>query len=418
LTVSSRKVPSGHRWAVRGELVPWVAFSWGACAFFPVGVGYLNLFLMLLALAVSPQIRQRLMALPQRSIFLPVLLMCLWTVLIAWVGDWYPDTPTRLFHVLRVALVLYLGLMLTGHEARLAIRGFLCASVLAAFVVALHHAVGLPDWIIWRSLLVSHGNSSSGNMLSMATASGLFVLFGVYGVSDKTARWISLAAALALALAVSFHAVSRNAQLLVLILMMTAVFYRFRTWRHAAIGIATVALVVSMFWVYSPNTQSRFVELAHNVQDAMSQANYGSSGGVRWRMYQEAFQGMVDHPVLGTGVGSWLPRWHAVWLTLADDVAPVYRDEYSEINNPHNDFLLAGMETGVIGMLILAWIFLLIIHRAWVRKTLAGGATAIMGVGMTVTALVNAPLRDAALGMTLLWLLSASISAEKGALDE
>jgi hypothetical protein len=35
-----------------------------------------------------------------------------------------------------------------------------------------------------------------------------------------------------------------------------------------------------------------------------------------------------------------------------------------------------------------------------------------------VTALVNAPLRDAALGMTLLWLLSASISAEKGALDE
>jgi hypothetical protein len=38
-----------------------------------------------------------------------------------------------------------------------------------------------------------------------------------------------------------------------------------------------------------------------------------------------------------------------------------------------------------------------------------------MAVSLFVTCLVNAPLRDAALGMTLLWLLGVSVAAQRGA---
>ncbi len=41
-----------------------------------------------------------------------------------------------------------------------------------------------------------------------------------------------------------------------------------------------------------------------------------------WRMYQEAVQGMVEHPVLGTGVGSWLPHWNSVWMGMDVPVTP------------------------------------------------------------------------------------------------
>jgi hypothetical protein len=43
----------------------------------------------------------------------------------------------------------------------------------------------------------------------------------------------------------------------------------------------------------------------------------------------------------------------------------------------------------------------------------AGGITAIIGMSLFATALVNAPFRDAALGMTLLWLLGASMAAHR-----
>ena len=62
--------------------------------------------------------------------------------------------------------------------------------------------------------------------------------------------------------------------------------------------------LVAVIWQLSPTTQTRFAELADNLRNATTGENYATSGGVRWRMYQEAFQGMVEHPLLGTGVGS------------------------------------------------------------------------------------------------------------------
>ena len=58
---------------------------------------------------------------------------------------------------------------------------------------------------------------------------------------------------------------------------------------------------------------------------------------------------------------------------------------FLEINNPHNGFLLAGMEPDVAGMLVL---------------------------------MVNAPFRDAALGVALLWLLGAGLAGHKVAHNE
>ena len=94
------------------------------------------------------------------------------------------------------------------------------------------------------------------------------------------------------------------------------------------------------------------------------------------------------------------------------DVSPETRRQFAEINNPHNDFLLAGMETGVAGLLILAWLLLGFIRQGWRATSPAGGITALLGVCLFATTLVNAPFRDAALGMTLLWLLGVSLAAQ------
>jgi O-antigen ligase len=391
------------------------AFVWGYCAFFPVGVMYLNLALMLLALAFQPDLARRMTQLRRSVVFWPILLVLAWTIFAAVLGPWLPDTVTRLFHAARVALVLCMGLLLAPSEARAGLAGFLAGAAVAALVVAVHHVWGLPNWAIWSSLLASRNNFSSGNMITMATASGVCFFLGLGGRLGRSDGRLALALALALALTVAFHAVSRNSQLLLAVLLLGAVFCSFRSQRAVLVGVLAVLAVAASLWHFSKTIHTRFSELADDLQSAAMGVSYASSGGVRWRMYQEAVQGMLDHPLFGTGVGSWLPHWRSVWLGLAVDLPADIRLQFSEINNPHNDFLLAGMETGVLGLVLLAWLLVRFIRHGWLQHSAAGGTTAILGISLFATALVNAPFRDAALGMTLLWLLGVSMAAHRRA---
>ena len=379
---------------------------------------YLNLFLMLLVLVFSPGLMQHFRKLRGSTAFLPIVLMLAWTLLAVAAGEWYPDTATRLFHTFRVALVLSLGLMLTAMEARVALAGFLVGAIFAALIVSAHHVWGMPDWAIWNGLLSSRNNFSSGNMITMATASGILFFLGICDQTSRSDRWLALAAALALTVIVALHAISRNSQLLLVVLLMTAVLFRFRSPGAVLGGLATVLLVAAMMWQFSPTTQRRVIETVSDLRAIQAASNYRTSVGVRWRMYEEAVQGMIDHPVFGTGVGSWLPRWRADARVLDEHMPPGETKLVSEINNPHNDFLLTGMETGVIGMLMLIWLLASFIRTGWQRRSAAGGITVVMGVSVFATALVNAPFRDAALGMTLLWLLGVSVAAHGSRSDE
>lgn len=372
---------------------------------------YLNLVLMLVALSIAPDIRLRIRALTASPLWWPIALMVIWTVLVAVVGEKYPETSTRLFHVFRVALVLSVGLLLRKEQARAALIGFVVGASIAFLIVVVHHVWGLPDWAIWSSLLASRNNFSSGNMISMAVAAGLCLLVGVSRQPLGLYRWLLLALAFAFAVTVAFHAISRNAQMLLVALLLTVAMYRFRSLKAAAVALLPIVLMVVVAWQYSPTTKQRFVQLANDLHAVESDANYITSVGVRLRMYQVATQGMLAHPVIGTGLGSWLTIWQTVSLPIDAQLPPGVTKLPSEINNPHNDYLLVGMETGVPGMLILAILVGGFIVTGWRKCGLRGGTTVVIGVAIALTALVNAPFRDAAFGMTLLWLLGASASA-------
>ncbi|MEP6969945.1 MAG: O-antigen ligase family protein [Betaproteobacteria bacterium] len=391
------------------RLVRFAALSWGFCAFFPVGVMYLNLLLMALAIVLTPGLSDRVRVLRASPLLSPLLLMLAWTLLAALVGGMFPDLPTRVFHVFRVVLVLCLALMLTRQEARHALLGLLVGALFASALVAVHHAWGLPEWAIWRSLIAPHNNFSSGNMMTMAIAAGVAVCLALRPNAED--RWLAFAAAIGLGTTVALHAVSRNAQVLLVLAPMTAIVYRFRSWRAVLAGSVLLATLVVLAWHLSPTIERRFAEISSNLHTMTAESRYNTSIGVRWRMDEEAFAAMVEHPVFGQGVGSWSPNWQRVWAQLDQQLPPDESTRFAEINNPHNDFLLAGMETGVPGLLIVFWLFWRLIRIGWRQRNTAGGITVMMAVSIAASAMVNAPLRDAALGMTLLWLLGASVAA-------
>lgn len=384
------------------------ACCWGLSAFLPVGMMYINLLIMLLVMGLQPDLLQRLARLRRTPAAPALALLLLWSGLVALVGPWYPDSATRLFHLMRVALLVALGLMLSPLEARLAILAFLASAVAAVLIVFVHRRWGLPDWTIWASLLQSRNNFSSGNMIVLASASGVFWWIAVQPQLRSLHRWAAGAAALASAVIVALHAQSRNAQLLMAVLLLVVVACRFRSWRATVGGaVAVVMLAVSAWWL-SPTVHDRFAELVSDVRGVQTHSDSITSIGLRWRMAQEALVAISENPVLGTGLGSWLPRWHIAWSGFADRLPPDTPPHLADTNNPHNDFLLTGMETGIPAMLILVWFLLSFVVQGWRRNSLAGGVTVVLGIAVMLTAAVNAPLRDAALGSALLWLLAVS----------
>lgn len=390
-----------------------LAFTWGACTFFPVGVGYLNLLLMLMALGTSGDLCERVTRFRGTRLAWPMAAFLAWALVAAVVGPWVEDSPTRLFHIVRVLLVLTMGMLLSPSEARLAIGGFLVAALLAALAVAVHHVWGLPEWDIWGSLLRSRNNFSSGNMIMMATAVGLLFYLGLASAADPSLRWAAWGGSMALLVTVAEHALSRNAQILLPTLLLIAIVFHYRGWRSLALALALVGVMALAAWEFSPATQGRFDAVAREARRVTAQADYTTGVGERWRMAVEAWNGMLEKPLFGTGLGSWLPRWREVALQTRGELGAEALLRHTEINNPHNDFLLAGMESGVPGLLGTAWLLAALLAIGWRSRTIAGGATVVLASSVFLTALINAPLRDAALGMTLLWLLGASIAAQQ-----
>ena len=85
--------------AVRQRIVLVMAMFWGLAAFLPVGMNYLALVLMLLALLVHGGLAQRLQRVRSHAVFWPMVIFVVVTLAALALQDrMYPETPANLMH--------------------------------------------------------------------------------------------------------------------------------------------------------------------------------------------------------------------------------------------------------------------------------------------------------------------------------
>jgi len=277
----------------------------------------------------------------------------------------------------------------------------MAGAVFAAAVMLLNQVWALPDWAIWRAMLTVTGNSSSQKFIMLAVAAAAALWLALQAGLQWRARLPWLLAAALFACVVAALSVSRNAHLLLLFLPCVVIALRYRSWRVRAAGLLVLLAAATALWQLSPTLQPRFATAAQELQHFAATGQFDGSASVRWRMHQRAWQGMNEQALLGTGLGSWLPLWRA---EMADE-----NPAMGEINNPHNDFLLTGMEKGVPALLLL---LALLLALGWhsarhSRADALAGVAHLLAWTVFITALVNAPFRDANLGLSMLWLLAA-----------
>jgi O-antigen ligase len=130
-------------------------------------------------------------------------------------------------------------------------------------------------------------------------------------------------------------------------------------------GVVVLCAVIAVSWIGVQQVLSRFAGIQ----------NLEVSAGKRVAMERDTFRLFLDHPILGTGLGT------------LEMVYPPYDSLYDGkiVNHSHNDYLEALAETGVIGGLCCLW-FLAVLFRNSLEGMAAAGNS--VGAALNLSGLV------------------------------
>jgi O-antigen ligase len=371
---------------------------WGCVVFMPVGLNYLGAGLLMLAILLSGGLSARAARLRSDPMRWPILAFAAWVLVVLALRPHHDETGLSLWHDARIAATLALTLVLTVEETRWALRGFLMAAVFGVVAILLGHTVGLPDLQIWHNVVVMKGNKSINDALLFSLIGASAAVWGLAHLNDTRDRWHwagpAFGITIAMAAIVTVTLPSRTSLLGLLVAVFAACVHQWRgRLRVLALALLVGAVVAAALVWQAPSVQEKFRLGLQELEAAQAGAVSEGSWAVRFHMYRETTGMMLDAPVAGLGLGSWTPEWHRRGPKLLFD--------YSM---PHNDFLWMGAETGVPGLLILAWMFLTGLVIAWRRRDITGRLAFVAMLILLVATCVNSAMRDAAIGLSLPWI--------------
>jgi len=385
-----------HR--MRSSIVGPVAMFWGLAVFAPVGVNYVAALLLLVALLAAGGLRERAARVRASPLWWPIVAYVAWTLVILAIGPHYPQTPSNLWHGMRIALTMLMALALGRDEAIWAVRGFFVAALASQAMVLLYRTVGFPIWRLWHATLEVDGNKSINNALlftlfgATAAVAGL-AQFGERGAHRPGRALAAFALTAVAGLVITAWLTSRTSLLALLVAVPAACVHQWRRQlRTLAVALMIGTAVAGVALWQSPQVQQKVALGLQEIEAAQGGAVSEGSWVVRFYMYRDTTRMVLDRPFTGWGIGGWTEQWHARGPALL-----------ANYNMPHNDFLWMGAQAGFPGALVLLAILLTGLWQGWRRPDLAGRLGFIAMIAMTIATSVNSAMRDAQIGLGMLW---------------
>lgn len=226
----------------------------------------------------------------------------------------------------------------------------------------------------------------------------LFVGFSAYmllhiAVEQKRWRWLALCMSTFLAYYLLFVGTGRSGQLLFIMLSLLFCWQRFASNRKMRfIGLGALVAVISSCMFFPSSFMQRqhlaLQEMRNYSVEHEDAVPHTSSMGMRLVLLHNTWELIKQRPLLGWGTGGYRKAYaeHAPEATFA-------REQRS---NPHNQYLTAWVETGVLGLIGLV-VFLGSCLLVFVRMRTTEG---YLGVGLVLTyaigCLANSWLNDCA----------------------
>ncbi|KQW59484.1 O-antigen ligase family protein [Variovorax sp. Root411] len=380
----------------RSHIVRPAAMFWGLVVFMPVGVTYLSAILLLLTLLVAGGARERFARLRANPLWWPVVAYLAWTFIVLAFRPHYPETPSNLFHGLRIAVTILMAMALTREEAIWALRGFLLVAALNVLLVIVFYSVGgFPIWSPLRAVVMEVGNKSISNALLFSVVASTAAVWGIAQIAaHRPLRAIpAFVLMLGLGLVVALPLTSRTSVLALLLVIPVVCIHQWRNHLKMLVGALVLGAAVLGAALYQvPQLQHKVETGVQELEEAQAGAVFKGSWVIRYYMYRDTSRMIAERPFTGWGIGGWTDQWHKHGPVL-----------FADSNMPHNDFLWVGAQGGLPALLSLLAIMVAAVWQAWKRPDMAGRYALAATLIALIASSVNSALRDAQIGLALLW---------------
>jgi len=312
-------------------------------------------------------------------------------------GTHYPGDGLR--HLGKYVDLLFIPIFVTlFQDARMreiALRWF-CAAMILTFAVAEMTMLGMLE----NNPVLLRAAEFPG-AFKMSIAHGLLSAFAAFVFALLAQREPQLPQRLLFAVLalvavknVLVVAVSRTAYLVLAVLALYFFFTLFRKRGLVIAGLlmgAVFAVVYGGSEVFRERVDTVFVESG----ESRSQWPSRESVTIRLEWYQRSLDIVLGHPLLGTGTGSF-PRAYAEAIKDKKSVSTT---------NPHNEYLLIAVQTGLAGLVLLLHLFWQQLRMSArlatpVETQLARGLVLTIAIGC----LFNSLLLDHTEGLLFAWL--------------
>lgn len=294
-------------------------------------------------------------------------------------------------HAKLLLIPVLLFMIRSPGEARLALLSFVGAQVFL-LVSSTLLALQLPvPWATSNTALTEYAVFSSRldqPIMGGATAALCWHLRHL--APGRWGRPLAMAVGLLALVNVFWVMNGRTGHIVLVALVSLAVFWelpvRWRLWA----GAVPFVLLLGLF-LGSSSVRERMTGAAQELDSYTKIGNTDSSSGERLNYWRRSLESMAQHPITGSGVGS----WNAEYRRLDQGRGPV---NAQNVRNPHQEYLLWGVEAGVIGMALLLNFFVAVYRDTLAMTAPVARASRSVLAALTLACGFNSSLFDATIG--------------------
>jgi O-antigen ligase len=162
-----------------------------------------------------------------------------------------------------------------------------------------------------------------------------------------------------------------------------------RRWMLA--GLLAPVVLVGLAMAVSPQFNKRLSMAVAETSAYKTQNDATTSSGQRLNFWRRSLQAIAAEPLYGHGVGSWNREYRRL---ENDNPSPVT----AQVRNPHQEYLLWGVQLGVGGVLVFLAFLLALLRDARAFSPALRRATGSAVAVLAVACLFNSSLFDALIG--------------------
>jgi O-antigen ligase len=298
-------------------------------------------------------------------------------------------------HAKVIQIVLLVYLIRSLREARMAVTIFIAFQIFVllsswalAFGVSLPWAAG-SNAIEKTRFVVFTDSYLDQSIMFVSTAAICWHLASEKLLPRNFATFVAVAALLNVLLLLP----GRTGYVIAAVVLCLSASWAIGVRPRLIVFVGTALILAACVYMTSDRVKARVDLTIKEVHGYSGKAEVTNSAGWRMHVWLRSMQAIQERPWLGYGVGSWTPAVRRLEGSSAEKTFGV-----GPSSNPHQEYLLWGVELGALGFLLLSTFLLAVVRDALQFTEKVKHATISLVTVIATVSLFNSSLYDDHIG--------------------